>query len=73
VKEEAELKLIESYMPAEPTEGEMDAAVEAAVAETGASDMKQMGMVMKAAQAKLTGKRVDGRTLSTKVKARLGS
>jgi uncharacterized protein YqeY len=34
VKEEAELKLIESYMPAEPTEGEMDAAVEAAVAET---------------------------------------
>jgi len=73
VKEEAELKLIESYMPAEPTEGEMDAAVEAAVAETGASDMKQMGMVMKAAQAKLTGKRVDGRTLSAKVKARLGS
>jgi hypothetical protein len=72
-KEEAELKLIESYMPAEPTEGEMDAAVEAAVAETGASDMKQMGMVMKAAQAKLTGKRVDGRTLSTKVKARLAS
>jgi len=73
VKEEAELKLIESYMPAEPTEGEMDAAVEAAVAETGARDMKQMGMVMKAAQAKLTGKRVDGRTLSAKVKARLGS
>ncbi len=73
VKDEAELKLIGSYMPAEPTEGEMDAAVEAAVAETGASDMKQMGMVMKAAQAKLTGKRVDGRTLSAKVKARLGS
>ncbi|HXR77432.1 MAG TPA: GatB/YqeY domain-containing protein [Bryobacteraceae bacterium] len=72
-KEEAELKLIESYMPAEPTENEMDAAIEAAVGETGASDMKQMGAVMKAAQAKLAGKRVDGRTLSAKVKARLGS
>ena len=72
-KEEAELKLIESYMPAEPTEGEMDAAVEAAVAGTGASDMKQMGAVMKAAQATLAGKRVDGRALSAKVKARLGS
>ena len=72
-KEESELKLIESYMPAEPTESEMDAAVEAAVADTGASDMKQMGAVMKAAQAKLAGKRVDGRTLSAKVKARLGS
>ena len=73
VKEEAELRLIESYMPAEPTQAEMDAAVEAAVAETGASDMKQMGTVMKAAQTKLAGKRVDGRALSAKVKARLGS
>ena len=70
-KEEAELKLIESYMPAEPTENEMDAAIEAAVGETGASDMKQMGAVMKAAQAKLAGKRVDGKALSERVRAKL--
>lgn len=73
VKEEAELKLIEAYMPAEASGAEMDAAVEGAVAETGATDVKQMGVVMKAAQAKLAGKRVDGRALSGKVKARLGS
>jgi uncharacterized protein YqeY len=73
VKEEAELKLIEAYMPAEASGAEMDAAVKGAVAETGATDVKQMGVVMKAAQAKLAGKRVDGRALSAKVKARLGS
>lgn len=70
-KEEAELRLIESYLPAAPTEEEMEAAVTAAIAETGAASMKQMGAVMKAAQAKLAGKRVDGRLLSEKVKARL--
>lgn len=70
-KEEAELRLIESYLPAAPTEEEMEAAVTAAIAETGATSMKQMGAVMKAAQAKLAGKRVDGRLLSEKVKARL--
>jgi uncharacterized protein YqeY len=70
-KEEAERKIIESYMPAEATPAEMDAAVEAAIAETGASSPKQMGAVMKAAQAKLAGKRVDGKTLSEKVRARL--
>ncbi len=71
-KEEAELKLIESYLPAAPTEGELNTAVEQAIAETGATSAKQMGQVMKAAQAKLAGKRVDGKTLSEKVKARLG-
>ncbi|MCS6951983.1 MAG: GatB/YqeY domain-containing protein [Bryobacterales bacterium] len=70
-KEEAELRLIESYLPAAPSEEEMEAAVAAAIAETGATSMKQMGAVMKAAQAKLAGKRVDGRVLSEKVKARL--
>lgn len=70
-KEEAERKIIESYMPAEATPEEMDAAVAAAIAETGASSLKQMGAVMKAAQAKLAGKRVDGKALSEKVRARL--
>lgn len=70
-KEEAELRLIESYMPASATEQELDAAVEAALAETGAVSLKQMSAVMKAAQARLAGKRVDGKTLSDKVRARL--
>src|SRR3984957_7721777 len=70
-KEEAELKLIESYMPAAPSDQEIDAAIAAAMAETGATSAKQMGLVMKATQAKLAGKRVDGKALSEKVKARL--
>ena len=50
---------------------EIDAAIAAALAETGVTSAKQMGVVMKAAQAKLAGKRVDGKALSEKVRARL--
>jgi uncharacterized protein YqeY len=70
-KEEAERVLIESYLPAAATEADMDAAVAEAMAETGAASIKQMGIVMKAVQAKLLGKTVDGKALSDKVKARL--
>ncbi len=70
-KEEAEIALIESYMPASPTDEEMEAAIHAAIAETGITSLKQMGVVMKAAQAKLAGKRVDGKVLSDKVRAKL--
>jgi len=70
-KEEAELKLIESYMPSAPTEAETDAAIAAAMAETGITALKQMGVVMKAAQAKLAGKRVDGKALSERVRSKL--
>jgi uncharacterized protein YqeY len=70
-KEESELKIIESYMPAAPTDEEVDAAIAAAMAETGATTAKQMGLVMKAAQAKLAGKRVDGKAMSEKVRAKL--
>ncbi len=70
-KEEAELKLIESYMPSAPTDEEIDAAIAAAMAETGVTSLKQMGVVMKAAQAKLKGKTVDGKALSEKVRSRL--
>ena len=70
-KEEAEMKLIESYMPAGATEEEMDAAIAAAMEETGATTAKQMGLVMKAAQAKLQGKRVDGKAMSERVRAKL--
>jgi uncharacterized protein YqeY len=70
-KEEAEIKIIESYMPSSPTDAEMDAAVATAIAETPGASIKQMGVVMKAAQAKLAGKRIDGKTLSERVRARL--
>src|SRR6266404_6372730 len=58
-KEEAERVLIESYMPAAATPEEIDQAIADALAETQVTSAKQMGVVMKAAQAKLTGKRVD--------------
>ena len=70
-KEEAERTLIESYMPAPATPEEMEEAIAAALAETQVTSAKQMGVVMKAAQAKLAGKRVDGKALSEKVRARL--
>ena len=70
-KEDAELKLIESYMPSAPTDEEIDAALAAAMAETGVTSLKQMGVVMKAAQAKLAGKRVDGKALSERVRSKL--
>ncbi len=70
-KEEAERKLIESYLPAGASEEEIDAAIAEALAETGATAMKQMGLVMKAVQAKLKGKMVDGKALSDKVRSRL--
>ncbi len=70
-KEEAEIRLIETYLPSAPTAEEVEAAIQAALAETGVTSLKKMGVVMKAAQAKLAGKRVDGKALSEKVRARL--
>lgn len=70
-KEETELKLIESYMPAVPTAEEIEAAIAAAMTETGATTAKQMGLVMKATQAKLAGKRVDGKALSDLIRSKL--
>ncbi|MBL8227409.1 MAG: GatB/YqeY domain-containing protein [Bryobacterales bacterium] len=69
--EEAELKLMEGYMPASASDEEIEAAIAAAMAETGITSSKQMGVVMKATQAKLTGKRVDGKALSDKVRSKL--
>jgi uncharacterized protein len=70
-KEEAEIQLLESYLPSAPSPAELEEAVAAAIAETGATSSKQMGAVMKAASAKLAGKRVDGKALSEMVKQRL--
>jgi uncharacterized protein len=71
LKEEAERMLIETYLPAAASDAEIDAAISEAMADTGVTSQKQMGVVMKAVQAKLKGKTVDGKALSEKVRARL--
>ena len=70
-KEDAEKAMLEAYLPAGASEEEVDAAVAAALAETGATSIKQMGVVMKAVQSKLAGKTVDGKALSDKVRSKL--
>ena len=70
-QEEAEKTMLQAYLPAGASEEETDAAIDGAMAETGATSIKQMGVVMKAVQAKLTGKTVDGKVLSDKVRSRL--
>ena len=70
-KEEAERALLEGYLPAGASEEEVDAAIAEAFAETGATSIKQMGAVMKAAQARLKGKTVDGKMMSDKVRSKL--
>ena len=70
-KEAAEIAVIETYLPKAASQEEIEQAVAAAIAETGASSMKDMGKVMKAAQAALAGKNADGRLVSEIVKAKL--
>ena len=71
-KETAEIKVIETDLPQAASQEEIEAAVAAAIAETGATSMKDMGKVMKAVQAALAGKNADGRAISEVVKAKLG-
>ena len=71
-KETKELAILESYLPAGASAAEMDAAIDAAIAETGATSIKQMGAVVKTAKAGLEGKTVDGKLLSDRVRERLG-
>lgn len=70
-KEQSEINVIEAYLPQGASQAEIEAAVSAAIAETGATSMKDMGKVMKAAQAALAGKNADGKMVSEAVKARL--
>ncbi|HZH32143.1 MAG TPA: GatB/YqeY domain-containing protein [Pyrinomonadaceae bacterium] len=71
-KEQAEIAFIEAYLPQAATREEIEGAVVAAIAETGASTLKEMGAVMRAAQARLAGRAADGRVVSEIVKAKLG-
>src|SRR5438105_7074609 len=66
-KETAEIAVIEFYLPQAASESEIEQAVSAAITETGATSMKEMGAVMKAAMAKLAGKNADGKTVSETV------
>ncbi|HYT49420.1 MAG TPA: GatB/YqeY domain-containing protein [Pyrinomonadaceae bacterium] len=70
-KETAEITVIESYLPQAASEAEIEQAVSAAIAEAGATSMKEMGAVMKAVMAKLAGKNADGRLVSEAVKKKL--
>ena len=71
-QEESEAKLIEGYLPAELEDSELDAIVAAAITETGASDPKDMGQVMKAVMARAGG-RADGKRASARVREALQS
>jgi uncharacterized protein YqeY len=70
-KETKELAILENYLPASASNHEMNAAIDKAIAETGANSMKQMGAVVKAAKSSLEGKSVDGKALSDLVRERL--
>ncbi len=70
-KEAAEVTIIEAYLPSSATHEEIEKAVADAVARTGASSMKDMGTIMKAALENLAGKNADGKTVSDAVKAKL--
>jgi uncharacterized protein len=71
-KEQAEIAILNFYLPAAASDEEIAAAVTSAIAETGATGAKDMGKVMKAAMAALGGKTVDGKKVSETVKAKLG-
>ena len=70
-KEAGEISVIEKYLPQAASLEEIDAAVAAAVEETGASSMRDMGKLMKAAMAKLAGKMADGQAVNKAVKSKL--
>jgi uncharacterized protein YqeY len=70
-KESKEAAIIEQYLPAGASPTEMKAAIDKAIAETGATSIKQMGAVVKSAKAVLEGKTVDGKALSDLVRERL--
>jgi uncharacterized protein YqeY len=72
-KETAELSVLNQYLPAAASSEEIEAAVAAAIAETGAASPKDMGKVMKAVMPKLAGKHADGRTVNEVVRRQLGS
>ena len=72
-KETGEIAVLEAYLPPAATPEEIDAAVAAAIAETGATSPKDMGKVMKAVMPKLAGKNADGKAVNEAVRRKLGA
>ncbi len=70
-REQAELAIVESYLPQAPTEEELEAVIASAIQEVGATGPQHMGQVMKLCREKLAGKFVDGKQLAERVRARL--
>jgi uncharacterized protein YqeY len=70
-REQAEIAILEAYLPPAVSADDLDRAIAGAIAETGATGPKDMGKVMKAVMAALAGKTVDGKAVSDAVKARL--
>jgi uncharacterized protein len=70
-RETTELLVLEAYLPAGASQAEMDNAIDKAIGATGATSIKQMGGVVKAAKEALTGKAVDGKALSDRVREKL--
>lgn len=72
-KETAEIRVLEEYLPPAASAEEIEAAVAAAVAETGAASAKDIGKVMKAVMPRLAGKNADGKTINEAVRRKLGA
>jgi len=72
-KETGEIAVLETYLPPAASAEEIEAAVTAAIAETGAASVKDMGKVMKAVMPRLAGKHADGRTVNEAVRRKLGA
>ena len=72
-KESAEIAVLEEYLPPAASTADIEAAVAAAIAETGAASAKDMGKVMKAVMPRLAGKNADGRTINEAVRRKLGA
>ena len=70
--EQSEAELIEVYLPEQLSEGELGELVDAAIAETGADEVSQMGQVMSAVMPKVSG-RADGKRVSQVVREKLGA
>ena len=72
-KETAEIAVLEEFLPPAASAEDIDAAVTAAISETGAMSPKDVGKVMKAVMPKLAGKNADGRTINEAVRRKLGA
>jgi uncharacterized protein len=71
-REAAEITSLEPYLPPPVDTGDLEREVEAAIAESGATQIKDMGRVMKSVMSRLAGRTVDGRIVSDLVRKKLG-